>query len=108
MLAAGFHISLRTPHYERCPGTDGREYTGYANSHQVLGDCFYDDILAAKEQVEHGILEFFYDAYIYARDKSGYFFKTSSPFFPRMFSGKAKADKLNTSLQIIYHNFLIL
>lgn len=65
-------LADRTPHYERCPGPDGREYVGYANSHQVLGACFYDDILAAKEQVEHGILEFFYDAYTYARDSSGY------------------------------------
>ena len=42
-------------------------FTGYANSHQVLKPCFYKDILETKEKVEHGILELFHDAYVYAR-----------------------------------------
>lgn len=60
------------PHYERQPSEDGNEFIGYANSHQILGAYFYEDILETKEKVEHGILELFHDAYAYAKDSSGY------------------------------------
>lgn len=60
------------PHYHEQPGQGECRFTGYANSHQVLKPCFYKDILETKEKVEHGILELFHDAYVYARDQSGY------------------------------------
>lgn len=54
-------------------GTAGPQYfTGYANSHQILGPNFHPDILRRKEMVDHGLVEVFHDLYVMSTDATGF------------------------------------
>lgn len=72
------------PHY-RSFGKDGKPtpdervadevetFSGYADSHQILGSNFYPDVLAATKDVDHAIVELFHDAYVLFTDDSRHF-----------------------------------
>lgn len=68
-------LADRVPHYQETSSpyldVSGRRlsFQGYCNSHQVLTPCFYPDVLRAKQNVEHAIIELFHDAYVLITDK---------------------------------------
>lgn len=91
------------PHY-RSFGKDGgptpdeqiadeiETFSGYADSHQILGSNFYPDVLAATKDVDHGIVELFHDAYVLFTDRSRHF----RPGAVRALAPTSKQDNLIT------------
>jgi hypothetical protein len=59
----------------RAAADEFRIFTGFANSHRVLGSDYYPEILANYVQTDHALLEFFYDLLILNNnpDESNFF-----------------------------------
>ncbi|RJX18549.1 MAG: hypothetical protein C4570_06635 [Ammonifex sp.] len=67
-------------------------FSGYANSHRVLGADFYPEILREYRQIDHALIEFFHDLLITYYDREGIFNTSRVDFFKAYGSG---ADAYN-------------
>jgi hypothetical protein len=80
---------------EPFPKADGKNlFSGYANSHRVLGADFCPEILRAYRQIDHALIEFLHDLLISYYDQEGLFNTSRVDFFAVCCSGSGAYNLL--------------